>query len=74
MLSAGINPITALMNLENGQLAENEAGKKLVKRAIDEAVRVATARGISLPYGSHEAFKMAEDVIFLTLYPSINSL
>lgn len=52
ILNAAINPITALLGLENGQLVDgtNSRARSMLTKALTEAVTVARARGISLPY------------------------
>lgn len=51
ILNAAINPLTAIFGLENGQLATNAKGKAILKLVIEEAMIVAKARGVVLPYG-----------------------
>ncbi|MCI0578500.1 MAG: 2-dehydropantoate 2-reductase [Chloroflexi bacterium] len=51
-VNAGINPITALLQLPNGFLAENEAARKVMEEAAEETAAVARAQGITLPYAS----------------------
>lgn len=50
VINVGINALTALLRLHNGQLAELPETRQLLAMAVEEAVRVATAAGISLPY------------------------
>lgn len=52
IINVGINALTALLKLRNGQLAESEATRELVAMAVEEAVTVAAAAGIVLPYES----------------------
>ena len=50
VINAGINALTALLKMRNGGLAEFDETKELVKMAVEEAVQVASASGIKLPY------------------------
>ncbi len=50
IVNESINPLTALLNLTNGMLIESEQGRKLISKVVDEAVKVASARGVHLPY------------------------
>lgn len=59
-VNAGINPLTALLQVPNGFLVENEAALLLMGRAAEEVAVVAEAMQISLPYG--DAAERAEQV------------
>lgn len=50
IVNVGINALTAITRLKNGQLPAAKGAKTVMKMAVREAVRVAEARGISLPY------------------------
>lgn len=50
VLNAAINPITALLGLQNGQILTNAYARKMAQRAVTEAEKVATALGVALPY------------------------
>ncbi len=50
IVNAGINPLTAILRVPNGRLAEVEPARALMVAAVDEAARVARAKGITLPY------------------------
>lgn len=50
VVNTGINALTALLRLRNGQLVELPETKKLLEMAVAEAVQVAKAAGIQLPY------------------------
>lgn len=52
IVSAGIYPLTALLRVHNGVLAEENAARHLLKLIVGEASAVAYARGITLPYDS----------------------
>jgi len=49
-INAGINPLTALLRVPNGFLAENEGACRLMEAAARETAAVAEAQGIALPY------------------------
>ena len=51
VINAGINALTALLRYGNGQLNDHEETRELVKLAVTEAVQVAAAAHIPLPYG-----------------------
>lgn len=48
VVNAGINPLTALLNVPNGYLAQNTPANRLMRAAAREAARVAAAVGIHL--------------------------
>ena len=50
VINIGINALTALLKLRNGQLADFYETRELVEMAVGEAVQVAVAAGIRLPY------------------------
>jgi len=49
-VNAGINPLTALLNVPNGALVENEFLRQVMAAAAAEVAQVAAALGIQLPY------------------------
>ncbi len=49
-VNAGINPLTALLEVPNGALVENEAWQQLMSDAANEVAQVAAAQGIRLPF------------------------
>jgi 2-dehydropantoate 2-reductase len=49
-INAGINPLTALLEVPNGALAENERWQRVMAAAASEVALVAAAQGIYLPY------------------------
>lgn len=51
-VNAGINPLTALLRVPNGFLAENEVACRVMSRAAEETAAVARAQGIVMPYES----------------------
>lgn len=50
VINAAINPLTALLGVPNGELLRRPTARELMRRAVEEAVRVAKAQGINLPY------------------------
>ncbi|MCZ7567871.1 MAG: 2-dehydropantoate 2-reductase [Ardenticatenaceae bacterium] len=50
IVNVGINALTALLRVQNGVLAEVPEARLLLVQAITEAVAVARAAGIALPY------------------------
>lgn len=49
-INAGINPLTALLEVPNGRLAEDENLRQMMAAAANEVAQVAAAQGIHLPY------------------------
>ncbi|HDN78893.1 MAG TPA: 2-dehydropantoate 2-reductase [Chloroflexi bacterium] len=50
VINVGINALTAILRVPNGYLAEIEPARELMGQAVAEAVEVARAKGIKLPY------------------------
>jgi len=50
IVNVGINALTAILRVRNGRLAEITGASTVMRTAVQEAVRVAEARGIHLPY------------------------
>ena len=50
IINTGINALTALRRLRNGQLADLAETRQLLALAVEEAVKVARAAGVQLPY------------------------
>lgn len=50
VINVGINPLTAILRVPNGVLAELEPASALMAATVDEAVRIAHAKEITLPY------------------------
>lgn len=48
LVNVGINAITALAGIRNGMIAELEPARKLCAAAVEEAVRVAAAKGFPI--------------------------
>jgi 2-dehydropantoate 2-reductase len=49
-INAGINPLTALLEIPNGALAEDNTLRQIVAAAANEVAAVAAARGIEFPF------------------------
>ena len=45
IVNAGINPVTAILRLKNGELLENVEARNLVIKTVNEAAAVAKERG-----------------------------
>jgi 2-dehydropantoate 2-reductase len=50
-INAGINPLTALLEVPNGALVEQESWRQVMAAAAREVAQVAAAQGIRLPFG-----------------------
>jgi len=50
IVNVGINALTAIIRVKNGQLPAIKGAQTVMKMAVQEAVSVAEARGIHLPY------------------------
>jgi 2-dehydropantoate 2-reductase len=59
IINVGINALTALTRLHNGELLDHEGTRAVMEMAVDEAMRVARARGVRLLY-DHPVEKVAE--------------
>ncbi|MDT8903491.1 ketopantoate reductase family protein [Anaeroselena agilis] len=51
IVNVGINALTGITGLKNGELAEHDETRQVLALAVEEAVRVADAAGVKLPYG-----------------------
>jgi 2-dehydropantoate 2-reductase len=54
-VNAGINPLTALLDIPNGALLENETLRQMMATAAGEVAQVAAAQGIRLPFADAAA-------------------
>ncbi len=52
IVNVGINALTALLRVPNGRLAEIPEARVILEQAVAEAVAVAAAQGIALPYAN----------------------
>jgi 2-dehydropantoate 2-reductase len=61
VVNAAINPITALLNIPNGEILDRETARQVMAAAAREAAEVARTRGIQLPFADPvaEAEKVA---------------
>lgn len=50
IINVGINALTAILRVPNGQLVEIPAARRLMAQAVEEAEAVCGAKGIDLPY------------------------
>lgn len=50
VINAAINPISALLDVPNGELLKREAARSLLASTAREAAAVAVAKGVHLPY------------------------
>ena len=50
IINVGINALTALTGLKNGMLLDYDGTKDIMKKLVDEAVKVSNSLGISLTY------------------------
>ncbi len=57
LVNVGINPLTAITGLKNGQLLENEESILLLEKLVDEGIEVARALGIKLGFEDSENCK-----------------
>lgn len=53
---AGINAVATVLRVPNGVLGQVEEARRISQRAIEEAIAVATAKGIQLPFDPRERF------------------
>eukprot|EP01117_Protostelium_nocturnum_P015129 TRINITY_DN5833_c0_g1_i1.p1 TRINITY_DN5833_c0_g1~~TRINITY_DN5833_c0_g1_i1.p1 ORF type:complete len:730 (+),score=268.81 TRINITY_DN5833_c0_g1_i1:211-2400(+) len=51
IVNAGINPLTALLRVKNGELAKNLGVRGVLGETVKEGIEVAHSKGIHLPYG-----------------------
>jgi 2-dehydropantoate 2-reductase len=60
LINVGINALTAVLRLKNGELVEYSWAREILRMAVEEAVLVVKARGIRLTYD--DPIKRVEDV------------
>lgn len=61
IINAAINPLTALFEIPNGALVDNPYARRTMKEVVTEAVAVASALGIPLPFA--DAMEVVETVV-----------
>jgi 2-dehydropantoate 2-reductase len=59
VINASINALTALLRVPNGVLADEPAAQRVMVGVVTEAVQVAQAKGITLPYADAMAQVLA---------------
>ena len=64
LINAAINPLTALLDVTNGELLNRPSARVLMNAVVREAVEVANALGVQLPYPDPTA--QAEEVAHRT--------
>jgi 2-dehydropantoate 2-reductase len=52
IVNVGINALTGITGLKNGELADHEETRQVLALAVEEAVKVADAAGVALPYAN----------------------
>lgn len=55
IINAGINALTAILRVPNGQLLEIEPAKKLMVQVVKETAKVTDEKGVILPYDDIQA-------------------
>jgi 2-dehydropantoate 2-reductase len=50
IINVGINALTAVIKVKNGRIAAVDGAKEVMQEAVSEAINVAGAKGIRLPY------------------------
>jgi 2-dehydropantoate 2-reductase len=60
VINAAINPLTALLDVPNGELVARSAARRLMAEVANEVAKVAEAKGVRLPFSDPVA--AAEDV------------
>ena len=64
LVNAAVNPITALLQVPNGDLLNNAPAQRLMRQVLDEAARIAAAENIVLPY--EDPLNYVNDVLRIT--------
>lgn len=57
LVNVGINPLTAITGMKNGQLLENEESLNILEDLVNEGIKVAEASGIKLGFTDSEHCK-----------------
>lgn len=50
IINSGINPLTALLRIRNGELTKSDLLKEIMRRTVHEGSNVAKAKGVKLPF------------------------
>jgi 2-dehydropantoate 2-reductase len=61
IVNAAINPLTALLHIQNGELLNRPAARTLMYKLAQEAAAVAVAQGVKLPF--KDAVTAVEEVV-----------
>lgn len=64
VINVGINAITAILNIKNGHLLENQYALDIMEKAVEEAVKVANAKGFN--FNLEHSIKKVKEVAFNT--------
>lgn len=64
VINAAINPLTALLRVQNGRLLENPSSRELMGKLAAETARAASAENIHLPFS--DPIRAAEEVAHKT--------
>ncbi|MBD3290818.1 2-dehydropantoate 2-reductase [candidate division KSB1 bacterium] len=70
-INIGVNPLTALLEVQNGELADNVMYRRIVALAVREVKAVACKLGISLPYSDPYAATISACHASATNYSSM---
>lgn len=54
LVNCAINPVTAIMRVTNGELLTSPSAEALMRSILDEAMRVARAKGVEIPFASSD--------------------
>ncbi|GAF76047.1 unnamed protein product, partial [marine sediment metagenome] len=62
LVNVGINPLTALTGLRNGELLDHPEIRQVMKRAVEEAMMVAQSLGIEMEFDNpvEKVYEVAE--------------
>eukprot|EP01119_Soliformovum_irregulare_P001083 TRINITY_DN1080_c0_g1_i3.p1 TRINITY_DN1080_c0_g1~~TRINITY_DN1080_c0_g1_i3.p1 ORF type:complete len:415 (+),score=185.46 TRINITY_DN1080_c0_g1_i3:902-2146(+) len=71
IVNSAINPISAILGVKNGELAENSSTRELLGQTVKEGASVAQAKGVSLPF---DVFQKVLDVARATAQNSSSML
>lgn len=64
IINVGINAITAILGIKNGEILKQKSSKEIMKLSVIEAVKVAKAKGIN--FNDEEMIKKVENVALKT--------